>query len=423
MPYSNFYLKQKNFPHLVLLVLPVIIVISFGFFFGKLSITTKAVKKNIKDIEIVNFTSNQAGIFWKSNAKEISWIIYGESENNLDKTSFDERDIQDNKKAYINHYVILKNLQRSTDYYFKIVSNNQISTDINGNAFKIKTPAIFNAAGNTKLGYGKILSANGSPLEGAIVLLKKESEYPFITITKTTGEWLIPVSYFIEKGTDKITIPSVNDPITIEVFNENGDKTKIAASIQQISPLSQSIIIGRDYQFNDSNDVLAASVGNTSFTNVDRVEESFGIIYPKERSIIPGNSPLINGIGIPNNYVFINLNYSDFKTQTVKVNASGKWIIDKPIILPVGDYTLSVKTKDETNRDIFLKRNFSIAKSGETVMGLATESATPIVINNITSTPTLTPSPIGPVAGFNPTFLVISSSMLILLGFSLLLAF
>ena len=54
-------------------------------------------------------------------------------------------------------------------------------------------------------------------------------------------------------------------------------------------------------------------------------------------------------------------------------------------------------------------------------MGLATESATPTIVNKVTAT--LVPSPTIDDLGLNPAFLAISSSMLIILGFGLLLAF
>lgn len=413
MSYSDLYLGNRTkYNYILLLAVPLVFVFSFWLFFKTPNTSVKAQK--VGQSEIVNLSSTQAGIYWQTNPREMGWVIYGETENNLDKIAFDQRDLQEKKNLYLNHYVSLDNLKTNTNYYFKIMNNQQMITDVNNKAFHFQTLASNDGFSYSQPAYGKSQKTNGQPLDSGIVILRINEAHPQLTLTKVSGEWLIPLNK---------KILSDKDNINISIFDEDGGKTSIVTNIKNITPLPKTTIVGKDYKFTQDEKVLAATtVVNAEIKNY---KDTLNILFPKEGALIPGSFPLISGIAIPGADVTISMNTKIFNPLTVKTDKNGKWSVPLSVSLPSEDYVLTVRSQDKIGKGITLKRKFTIAKSGEQVMGQATQSASPTSIP--TATPTqiieLTSTPTNPVSGFDPKILTFSSGFLILLGVGLLLAF
>ena len=385
-------------------------------------VPVSATKKTIRNLKIVNLASTQAGIYWQTETKELGSMIYGKSENNLQNLIYDERDIQDNKGAYINHYILLKNLVANSRYYFKIVSNNTLIGSSNNQPFQFQTPADSKSNSKMSLVYGKAVAKNGLGLENAVVILNVDGVYPLFALTKPTGEWLIPGIQLFEQNSNASKTVLQNDKISIEILSEDSQKSQIITDLKHLNPIPETILIGKDYQFTSEEKVLAAktSVQATKATTVD-----IDMIFPKEGAIIDGAFPLIKGLAIVDNEILVTIKSNKVNqivsvTKT-KADKNGTWMVSAPIKLVSGNYSVEATSKNASGENTTLKRSFTIAKSGEQVKGEATpEAEVPTATNPPTAEPT---SSAAPTSGFNPGNLIVSSAALIILGFGLLLAF
>jgi hypothetical protein len=356
---------------------------------------SKADKRSILHLTRVNVAPTQTGIFWQTESKEVGWVVYGDSPDKLSRVALDEKDIGVNKAQYKNHYVIMKNLSENTTYYFKVVANNKMVSDTGDQPFTLKTPFRLTADTNSRPAYGKIIKQNGTPLENVGVLLKINKAYPLFTFTKLSGEWLIPLQYIVDTETNQERKLSTDEKVTLELYSESGEKSTITADVSNINPVPQTTVLGTDYTFSQKNDVLAAHVSRApTQSNVD-------IIFPQEDAVIATGKPLIKGMALPGKKISVTLNPTQSSLNyayDVTANKQGEWKVSLNSSLPIGGYVLTINTENDNGVMISKKRNFTISKVGQQVLGEST-SATP----SATLTPT-TPSTLpSPTTDVNPS--------------------
>ncbi|MFA5136305.1 MAG: hypothetical protein WC489_02835 [Patescibacteria group bacterium] len=342
---------------------------------------------NIKDPltvrEIVNLSHNQAGIYWQSKIMEQGWILYGEEKQAISLVEYDERDISNNRVKRSQHYVLLKNLKENTDYYFYIVSNRGTYSSNRGQAFHFKTPKKSIQQHSMNPAYGKIILQNGKAADGILVLLKLADKVPLLAVSKATGEWLIPLNIVVEKKSGKIN-HDLTDGIKAEVrfISEEKTDTVLISMLADITPVAQTIILGKKYNLLAKGDVLSATTGQSSLQ-----KSTLYITYPRENAIIPAGKPLFKGLGIAGNEVFVFINSSPQFSYRALVDEKGEWRVLPTQSIGIGSYTATITTKDKNGGAVTLKRNFMIAKSGEQVLGDATGEP------SITTSPSPSPFP------------------------------
>lgn len=432
MSYSKYFLAQdKKIPIPVTIVVVLLLILFISQLFASSPVPSRASKQTIKNLKIVNPSHNQIGLFWQTDDKATGWVVYGKNERNLDKVALDERDLEEKKNLFYYHLSFLKNLEPNTRYYYKIVNNNQLVEDKNSKVNSFITPVQLTPTYNLNPAYGKLIKENGVPVEGVLVVIIFNDAYPLIAQSKTTGEWLIPLNTILNKKSLQMQTVGLEDKLTIEVYGEDKKKTQIVADLKNVSPLPQTIIVGKNYKFIGNEEVLSASVKNKLTAN------KIDILFPKKAAIIPEGRPLVKGTAIPGNEVevsFDSVKENTFKTVTDK---EGVWRIALTQQLSQGSHLLTVVTKDSNNKVVRLNREFSIAKSGEQVLAVATAEATPTLLPTMTLTPiasptvfitsyvtqfpTVTVSP--PTSGTSIVPIGIASASLIILGFGILLAF
>ncbi len=418
MAFTDVYARQeRKVPTWLSAIIIVVIVIFVSFiFFRNEPPPSKATKKVVKRVEITNISSSQMSVFWQTEQPEQGWIAYGTSENNIDKIALDDRDFQSTREPRRIHYAILRSLNPSTKYYFKLVNENELISNPQGRPFSFVTLPKSSQVSNLKPAYGKITDANGAPLDNVIVILSVKDAYLLSSLSKSSGEWLIPLNYILNKKTSSFMALSKDEKIQLDFFGENGKHSLVQTSLSNLSPVSQSIMLGKNYNLNQSENVLSAT---------DDKNVKAEILYPKEKAVIPGTSPLIRGTAMPNTNVSISIsNNGKNVTASSKVGGNGSWSVNLPSPLSIGNHSMTVETTGTDGKEQTLARNFSIAKSGEQVLGEATGSATPTLAPTDTPAPTstasstLTPTP--PVSGASPLILVFSSLCLITMGLWLL---
>lgn len=425
MAYSDFYLKRdKKIPTLLGILIACFVGLFLLRLFTNTAVPSKAEKKVIRRVEIANVSSNQVAIYWQTDQKTIGWIMYGEKESELNKLAYDERDISQNKMQYINHYITLKSLNENKTYFFKIVNDNKLEDNKNI-PFTFKTPQSVKDFKGRNPAYGKIIEANGTPLENAVILFSTSNSFSLATLTKATGEWLIPLNTVYDKGTYQLITPASNDKAIIEVLGEN-QTSKVITDLSKTSPLPQTIIIGQNFDFTSTDNVLSA----TSSRNVETPNKKIDIIYPKENALIPGYSPLIKGVAVPNSEIIITVHSNTVFSSRVKADNKGLWSLNLPSSLSPGDHTITIKTTDKEGNPVTVERKFIIAKDGEQVLGSATgeptltePQETPTPTTQIYYTPTQSLTPTAPVSGGNINIPLVGALSFIIVGLGFMLVF
>jgi len=435
MIYSQLYLKKRNYVPVPLAILIIfLLIIFFSRLFHRTSQPSRASKKMLARLEIVNLNYNQATIFWQTNEKTTGYLLYGESRNKISNLKIDDRDTPTKKNQFFYHVVNLRNLSPQKQYFFLIVIDDRPLRQENGEPFSFFTPSLQLENKSPKLIYGKILQSNNLPLENAVVFLNSGQHYSFLSVSKASGEWLIPLNIFYQKDNLKAKIPTVNEKITIEILSEEGEKTTATGKIDQFSPLPQPLIIGKNYNFLFEENILGVE---DQVKSVKDSDNDIDIIFPKENAIVPGYTPIIKGRAIAGKEVFLTIFSLDNSTKNysarIKVDKNGYWSLRFLENFLPSRYQLVLQTKDQNNKDIVLKRDFRLignqAIQGK-ILGEATPSATiipdptPTLFDTLIPTPTIVITPTTPVSGGSNIFwLSVFGFLSIIFGLRLLLGF
>lgn len=439
-PVTNLYLKrERRVPSILAFGIIILMVYVLSSFFSDNPRRLQARPKTVSDIEVANLAHNQATIIWKTNLAETGWVIYGDKENKLTDTAFDDRDLEKVKGRYRLHYVNLKNLRANTRYFFKIISGNKLVSKDKSHSFSFVTthPLVINKLNPA---YGKVIYPKGTPVVNALVKLYFINSVTLATLTKNSGEWLIPLGFIVNKKTRNQIIPNETSEVKIEIIDETGEKTVVSADIKNISPLPRTLVLGENYNFLETKDIL----GGMSSRNKEKGEVY--ILYPKEKAVIPGGKPLIKGIALPGAELIVEIESKTRFIYKVKADKKGVWRVVPLKELTPGRHKITVITQGRNGEEIRKTRFFTVAKSGETVLGEATGEPTPTEIFPsftptpslveisptvvLTATPTtiptgvnITPSPTEPVSGGSIASIVLTSTSLIVVGLGLLLVF
>lgn len=424
MIYSNLYVGEK--PRIPTFIGILVIVFVVGFF---LSLTnrsvqpTKATKSNLKRVEVANLNPIQVSIFWQGQAAEEGWIVYGEEENKLSNIALDDRDIATSKGKFLNHFSTLKNLKPDKVYFFAIIAANQKIVAPDGRLFSFKTP--LESAAKTKLNpaTGKALNQNLTPLENAVVLINIDDNTSVLaTLTKSSGEWLIPLNSFYDKKLLQEKTFTGNEEVKLEILSESGMITSIQSDLNFLAGNSETTVIGKNYNFLDEN-VLSAVDSLTENTN-----EKVDIIYPQEGALIPGRRPLIKGQALPSTRISITINSEKTYSAVVSADLKGSWSYLIPEDLDLGEHTITVKVEDPQGGEKILLRKFTIvANEGNDGKVLGEASGEPTITLTPTQEPTspaatTSASTTPPVSGRWDFLPVIGGMALIIIGGGILLA-
>jgi hypothetical protein len=388
------YPEEKKIPAPFAFLFIFLMVFALSFIFNKpRSSSVKAQKLKLERLEITNITNNSASVFWRTKEKEVSWLVYGDNETRLEKNIFDERDLANNKNSYFNHYVTFKNLEPNKKYFFIIATPKGLIKKNNNLPFSFTTKIQLPLASSLLPAMGKVLNKNGQPLADGIILLKIEGAELLSERTKDKGEWLIPFYYLVKSDSDELFQPKPDTEVSLEIISEEGETSTVKTTLKNVSPLPQTIIIGKNYVFaNDEEKVLSEKTKNDSRHN------KIGIIFPKENAAIPGKKPILKGVALPRKKVKVIIESTTPQIFEIYADKDGVWSLSPFYELEPGKHHLTIITEDENGKEIKISRSFNILKSGESVLGEATPSATlsptiiPTVITYPTSSPTSSPT-------------------------------
>lgn len=423
------YQEEKKIPTPVAFLFLLLMLSTLGFILNKpKTISVSASKLNFERMEATNITNSSASIFWRTKEKETGWLVYGENESRLNKQIFDDRDLADNKNPYFNHYITFKNLQPNKRYFFEAVTPKGLIKQNNNLPFSFVTKAQLPLVSSLPPAMGSIQDKNGRPLINGIVLLQIEGVEPLSDRTKDKGEWLIPLYYLTKINTNELIQPKGDSSVTIEIISEEGETSTIKTTLKKTSPLPQTIIIGKNYDFTRKEEKVLSETteDQLGFGKID-------IIFPKENAAIPGKKPNLRGIALPLKKVKIIIESKTPQIFEIYADKDGIWNLAPFYDLEPGKHQLTIITEDESGKEVKITRIFNMLKSGESVLGEATPSGTitPTAIPTNTpvpATPPMTPTPVVSVTppgppGTNFFPLTVVSTALMILGTGLIMVF
>lgn len=433
MTYSDLY-QREGFKIPSVLAITIVGVISFlvSNFFLSDPVSTRAVKKNVISLDVTNISSTRASIVWRTSEKELGLVLFGDSRNKLSSVAQDERANATSKSKYFNHSVSLTNLQPNIDYFYSLTNEKELLSVNDSTVFSFRTPNINNRINSLKPAYGTIVLPNGSPVKNALVILRNEGNVPLSALSKSSGEWLVPLNGMLNAKTLSLSTPALTSTITIQLYDENGSISTVKAPLQLVSPIADPIKIGMSYSLPEDSAVLGATteVATSQRNQLPLNNSAFELTYPEKDAVIPVGNPLIKGKAEPITSISVTVRsakrFSDFVSKSTISDSLGNWKITLSRPLIAGSYIVTAKI--DNNPSSAISRNFVIAKSGEQVLGEATESA------GLTQTPTPTPTPditlepteitpTLPTTGGGIAYIMYASSALIVLGLGLLLVF
>lgn len=400
--YSDLYLRHRGHVTKGLVGLALVVsMVAVMFGVSQDASPTRASRKTLVTHEAVNTTPTQIGVFWEVETSDEGWVIYGTNPDTLDLVAGDERDgfsgVRE-KRRY--HYVLLRNLLPDTVYYYKIITDNELISRDDGGAFEVRTLPQSTYSSSLSPIYGKVLLPAGTPARGVFAMVLIGNAAPLIGLTSSTGEWLVPLQYVVHKETGQPLSLTDTMPYTVQFFDDVA-RSMVRSTFDRSRPIPEQITLGSNYTFVSDDSVLSAQTNDES--GLSRGSEQLSIQFPKDRAVIPGTAPIIKGFGIPGSVVRIALNARpSFQTQLV-VDDEGRWDVPIRFRMSPGTYVLQVDGEDSRGKLTTVKRSFTIAKSGERVLGesTATPSGT-LAPTRSAPTPTATPQPT-PSRSLSPT--------------------
>ena len=169
-----------------------------------------------KNVKISNRSSNGFTVSWTSDVTVTGYLKYKDDPTNLSSGAGDQRDqISGTVDQYTTHYVDVTGLSADKTYYFEIGSGSQTYND-GGKPYQIRTAPAAAAPAEDVIS-GKIVTATGTGVSGAIVYAEITGAETLSALTKTDGTWRIALSNARNKNGDYVAYDKQKETVTIFV--------------------------------------------------------------------------------------------------------------------------------------------------------------------------------------------------------------
>ena len=372
---------------------------------SRTSLQTKAgPTESPKNIKITNRGSNSVSISWTTDIPMTGYIRYSEDPAKITVPAGDVRDqISGTSQAYTNHYVNITGLSPNKQYYFNIGSGSQSYND-NGRPFQFRTFASLSSPPEDVVS-GKVINADGSPVNGAIVFLDLPEAETLSAITKNDGGWRINLSTARNKDGK---VPPIDPKTTVLSIFVSAGSTGTATAItntEKARPVPD-IITGKNQAFVESTGAIIAETENSTRSSQFALSEmQLSSVETTANSLLPlaGDvtflNPAIEGELIATTSPEFKIKVSTGSAITLKVgeqiseilspNQNGEYIWSPTSVLQKGINTLEVIYSDTTNQEKRVTRTFNVLAAGD-ISGLPAFSATPSATVALTPEPTPT---------------------------------
>jgi hypothetical protein len=241
---------------------------------------------------------------------------------------------------------------------------------------------------------GKVIGADGSPVNNAIVYVETEGGQTLSTMTKTDGVWRLNLALSRDKDGAVLTYDAISSLVSIFVQAGISGTATAITNTGKTKPVPD-IILGKNQSFIET--VIATGSGTVDekaiksggFKNI--TEEAAIVLSPEASEaagsmiitnpaingeMIATSSPEFSGKTVPGATIRITVNSTIEMTQMIKADKDGIWKWTPPQGLEPGIHTLTLEFTDENN--IFQKviRSFTVLAS-DSAGGLPAFTATP----------------------------------------------
>ncbi|MEA3355457.1 MAG: Ig-like domain-containing protein [Patescibacteria group bacterium] len=337
-----------------------------------------------KQVRITNVNETGFTVSWLTNGSINGLVKYGSESNSIKQSALDDRDQMTGESGKFEvHYVTVKNLSPSTNYFFKLESGKK-QFDNNGKPFEIVTGAVLGTPPAADPVYGTILSSSGSGAEGVIVYLNMPNAAPMSALAKTNGNWALSLSMARTSDLGSYLVYDTQATmINILVQGGSVGNSPVITTTSNDSPVPD-ITLGKSHDFRD---VVDESINNLdASTDVDSepsnsgfdlapvasgsamITESGEITLDNpsfEGEIINATQPAFIGTGLPGTVLSITVNSQNAYTGSTTIDEDGSWEFIPSEGLEPGEHEVTVNYIDSEGDEKTLTRSFLIAAAGE----------------------------------------------------------
>jgi hypothetical protein len=165
-----------------------------------------------KGITVANVSATSVSIYWKTESEAPGYVQYGTS-SQMEQTSSDERD-SGTPQPHKLHLITIRGLTPNTQYYYKVKSgptlypSNQplTFTTTSENPNQTNAPII-----------GTVIDTSNTPVKEALIELNIDGAQKLAAITKTSGNFIIPLAGILDETLAKPFDLSTSTPATLTV--------------------------------------------------------------------------------------------------------------------------------------------------------------------------------------------------------------
>lgn len=293
--------------------------------------------------------------------------------------SLNNKIYQDSSAAPNTHYFKITNLSPQTQYQFSLISGGATYARPEFRLTTAIKPTSSIPASN--LAWGKILTASGTPVSGAIVYLTLPGSQPLSAFSNKDGHWNISLAVSFNESKTNWFSPTATDSEDIIVYSPDGQLTQLSNSVSNNDPVPDIIVGQNNFSSLSTNSSSGQIPTQTTLSN----STSISITSPTEAETITSLRPDIFGNGPSGQSLQLNL---DGNSASVTPSANNIWHWSPSTDLSSGSHYLSLTYQGKT-----VSRSFSVQKDNNILSFSATPSATIITPSPKPTTLVLSPTP------------------------------
>lgn len=369
---------------------------------GSRFFTSAAVENKPQEVTVGNVNDSSFSVSWITETPTFGMIEYKETGLlSTPTTAYDIRDIETKLTPRYTHFVTTKQLKTNANYEIKIVSGKNDTTRL-----AIKTgPTLSAPATVVNPAFGTAVDKNNIPVEDALVHASFAGSQTLSTLVNENGQWVLPLGSLRSADTTRYFTPTKTDQERLFFIGKKG-KSIVTATIDNDSPLPL-IRLGETYDFTKLGSPPSGAIiaQTANFSQISgSINLGFQILAPTAGMTVPSGKPAIRGTGVAGKQVIITVTETPTAVSAmVTVGTNGLWSWSPPRDLSAGTHVATATSFDAQNNALAQSVRFLVLKSGTSVLGDATPSASvkpsaspspkPTVRPSATPTPRLSPSP------------------------------